>query len=119
MEGELSKDVSAKQTADAFLSRAADDVRVYRENAFPAVGREAARALLAAKRGAWTWLPADGGVSRSGELGYTYGAYEFKAADGKTAESGNYLRVWKRRAGGGWKVVLDISYPVPPPAPAS
>ena len=119
MEGELSKDVSAKQTAEAFLSRAADDVRVYRENAFPAVGREAARALLAAQRGAWTWLPADGGVSHSGELGYTYGAYEFKAADGKTAESGNYLRVWKKRAGGGWKIVLDISYPAPPPAPAS
>ena len=119
MENEFSKQVAAGQTADALLSRAAADVRVYRADAFPAVGREAARALLAKKPGVLTWRPADGGVSRSGELGYTYGAYEFRAGGGQAAESGNYLRVWKRRAGGRWEIVLDISYPVAPPAPAS
>jgi len=118
MENDFSRDVAAKQTVDSFLARAAADVRLYRADAFPAVGREAARALMAKKPGGVTWQPADGGVSRSGELGYTYGGYEFKAGDGSAAESGNYLRVWKRRPGGEWKVVLDISYPIPPPAPA-
>lgn len=113
LENDFSQDVAAKQTIDALLSRAAPNVRVYRANAYPAVGREAARALLLEKQtGAMTWRPVDGGVSRSAELGYTYGAYELKAG-GKAAESGNYLRVWKRRPGGEWKVVLDISYPVP------
>ena len=103
----------------AFLSHLADDVRVYREDAFPAVGRKAARALLAKKPGSLTWQPTKAEVAHSGDVGYTYGTYQFKAADGKTSEEGNYLRVWKRQGGTGkWKVVLDLLNPIPPPAPA-
>ena len=119
-ESEFSKSVEAKKSADAFLSHLAADARVYREDALPAVGREAARALLAKRPGGLTWQPAKAEVSRSGDLGYTYGAYEFKAADGKSSEEGNYLRIWKRQGGGGkWEVLLDLLNPIPPPAPAS
>jgi ketosteroid isomerase-like protein len=118
-ESEFSKSVGAKKTADAFLSYLAADARVYREDDFPAVGREAARTLLAQKPGRLTWQPAKAEVSRSGDLGYTYGAYELKAADGKSSEEGNYLRIWKRQSDGKWKVVLDLLNPIPPPAPAS
>ncbi len=120
LESEFSKSVEAEKTADAFLSRLAADARVYREDALPAVGREAGRALLAKRPGGLTWQPAKAEVSRSGDLGYTYGAYEFKAADGKSSEEGNYLRIWKRQGGGGkWEVVLDLLNPIPPPAPSS
>jgi ketosteroid isomerase-like protein len=119
-ESEFSKSVAAKQTADSFLQYLAPDARVYREDSFPAVGTEAARALLAKKPGGLTWQPDKAGVSRSGDVGYTYGAYQFKAADGKSSEEGNYLRIWKRQGGGGkWQVVLDLLNPIPPPAPAS
>ncbi|HKQ52157.1 MAG TPA: nuclear transport factor 2 family protein, partial [Pyrinomonadaceae bacterium] len=115
-EGEFSKSVEAKQTADEFLSHLAADARVYREDDFPAVGREAARALLMKKPGLLTWQPAKAEVSRSGDLGYTYGAYALKAADEKSSEEGNYLRIWKRQADGKWRVVLDLLSPIPPPA---
>jgi ketosteroid isomerase-like protein len=115
-ESEFSKAVAGKTTADAFLAFLADGGRVYRPDEFPAVGKEAARALLAKKPGTLTWRPAKADVSRIPDVGYTYGTYEFKAADGKSSEAGNYLRIWKRQADGHWKVVLDLLSPIPPPA---
>lgn len=113
VEDDFSKHLAAKTTVDAFVSYLADDVRLFRTNAFPAVGREAARAMLAAKPGLLTWQPTKAEVSRSGDLGYSYGSYEFKASEG-FAESGNYLRIWKKQADGKWKVVLDLLNPIPP-----
>jgi ketosteroid isomerase-like protein len=113
MEDEFSKHLAAKTTVDAFLSYLADDVRLFRTGAFPAVGREAAGAMLAAKPGVLTWQVTKAEVSRSGDLGYSYGSYEFKAGDGK-AESGNYLRIWKKQPDGKWKVMLDLLNPIPP-----
>jgi ketosteroid isomerase-like protein len=118
MEEDFSKSSAAKTTVDAFLSYIADDVRLFRTSAFPAVGREAARVMLAKKSGLLAWKPATAEVSQSGDLGYSYGSYEFKAADGKATESGNYLRIWKKQQDGRWKVVLDLLNPLPP-APAS
>jgi ketosteroid isomerase-like protein len=115
LENDISKSAAAKKSADAVLSYLADGGRVYRDDAFPAVGREAARALLETKPGGLSWHPAKADVSRSGDLGYAYGTYKFKAADGKSSEAGNYLRIWKRQAGGHWKVVLDLLSPIPPP----
>jgi ketosteroid isomerase-like protein len=113
MESDFSKLVANKKTVDAFLSYFADDVRLFRMDAFPAVGREAARAMLAAKPGSIVWQPTKADVSRSGDLGYAYGTYEFKTLDGK-GESGNYLRIWKRRVDGKWKVALDLLNPITP-----
>jgi ketosteroid isomerase-like protein len=59
-----------------------------------------------------TWRPNKADVARSGELGYTSGAYRmrFKDATGKTvSDKGKYLMVWKKQADGAWKVVFDIS----------
>jgi ketosteroid isomerase-like protein len=117
-EDDFSKQVAEKKTVDAFLSYLADDVRLFRTQAFPAIGREAARAMLLSKPGVLTWQLTKAEVSRSGDLGYSYGSYEFKMSDSKAAESGNYLRIWKKQSDGKWKVVLDLLNPIPP-APAS
>lgn len=45
--------------------------------------------------------PAGSGGSRSADLGYTYGAYQWQA------ERGHYLRVW-RLAEGRWVVVAEV-----------
>ncbi|HKR01324.1 MAG TPA: nuclear transport factor 2 family protein [Pyrinomonadaceae bacterium] len=113
-ESELAKKVASKKPVDAFLSYMSDDVRFMRPNAFPVVGREAARSALNAKPGALTWQPTKAEVARSGDLGYVYGTYEFKSDDGKTSEKGNYVRIWKRQAGNSWKIVLDLLNPIPP-----
>ena len=62
------------------------------------------------------WEPTKADVSGSGDLGYTYGLYDFKgdAADGKGAENGNYLRIWRKPKHGKWKVVLDLLNPIEP-----
>jgi uncharacterized protein (TIGR02246 family) len=58
-----------------------------------------------------TWTPTHVDVAASGDLGYTYGNYEFRSIgeDGKpTSERGKYATVWKKQKDGSWKVVLDI-----------
>jgi ketosteroid isomerase-like protein len=100
----------------AFLAYAAEDVRLYRPGNFPAVGREAARALLAAKPGTLGWQPLAAHVSDSADIGYTYGTYEFRPVDAaKPAEQGHYVRIWKKQRDGKWKNVLDVINPLPPP----
>ena len=57
-----------------------------------------------------------GEVSTAGDLGYTYGSYEFKskAGDMATVEKGYYLHVWKRNENGELRLVADVTNPQPP-----
>jgi len=65
-----------------------------------------------------TWTPVGADISNRGDLGYTYGTYEFHSKDkeGKaTVEYGKYTSIWKRQADGNWKVVLDMGNAGPEP----
>jgi ketosteroid isomerase-like protein len=58
-----------------------------------------------------TWTPVGADISSSGDLGYTYGTYEFRSndKDGKPLVSqGKYTSIWKKQSDGSWKVVLDM-----------
>lgn len=58
-----------------------------------------------------SWTPVAADISASGDLGYTYGNYEFHSKDkeGKpTVEYGKYTSIWKQQKDGTWKVVLDM-----------
>jgi ketosteroid isomerase-like protein len=58
-----------------------------------------------------SWTPVGADISASGDLGYTYGNYEFHSKDkeGKpTVEHGKYTSIWKQQKDGSWKVVLDM-----------
>lgn len=109
----LANDSAQKGSARALLSRAEDSFRLYRQNSFPVVGREAARSSLEGKTDVVTWNVAKAEVSSSGDLGYAYGTYELRAAGERPAEQGNYMRIWKRE-GGTWRVVLDVTSAVRP-----
>ena len=52
-----------------------------------------------------TWQPENGDVANSGELGYTWGNWQFKTPD--TIYYGNYVTIWKKQADGTWKMCLD------------
>jgi ketosteroid isomerase-like protein len=86
---------------------------------FPIKGREAIRVHWSAgPQGALTWKPATAQVARSGELGYTWGTYEFSVSgpDGRPQISyGKYVTIWKKQADGSWKVLLDTGNSSPPP----
>jgi ketosteroid isomerase-like protein len=58
-----------------------------------------------------TWAPVGAGIAASGDLGYTFGTYEFRSKDkdGKlVASHGKYTTIWRKQKDGSWKVVLDM-----------
>jgi ketosteroid isomerase-like protein len=65
-----------------------------------------------------TWTPIGGDISASGDLGYTYGNYEFRSKDkdgNPHIEQGKYTSIWKLQNDGTWKVVLDMGNASPAP----
>jgi ketosteroid isomerase-like protein len=109
---------STNNTLEAFAKYSADDIRTLREESYPILGKESLRKSLTSTPGTLTWETVGSGASRSGELAYTYGTYELRRAPAsdKTAsvERGNYVRVWKKKQDGKWRVVLDLLNPFPP-----
>lgn len=62
------------------------------------------------------WKPVFADISAAGDLGYTTGPFEYKAArtDEKVAGTGHFVSVWKKEKDGAWKVALDIGIGHPP-----
>ena len=112
-DGELSAISAAQGAQKAFDAFAASDIRVFRNNKLPFIGKTAAVAALPASSSSWTWEPAFADVSSSGDLGYTYGTYRISSKDAaaKLLESGNYYRIWKKQ-GNKWLAVTDLLDPV-------
>ncbi len=57
------------------------------------------------------WRPLQAHVSKSGDLGYTYGTWELSSGKPGKAHilaKGKYTTIWRRQADGSWKVVLDL-----------
>jgi ketosteroid isomerase-like protein len=109
---EFSKASAEEGARPGFLLVAASDVRLFRNDKYPFVGRMAAADALAPLLAEWTWTPSFADVSISGDLGYSYGIYELKKT-GVVSEKGNYARVWKK-VNGAWKLVIDVADPLPP-----
>jgi ketosteroid isomerase-like protein len=64
------------------------------------------------------WTPVGADMAASGDLGYTWGTYEFRATDkdGKPiVDQGKYTSIWKKQSDGRWKVVLDMGNASSPP----
>ncbi|MDT5271055.1 MAG: hypothetical protein QOH49_3241 [Acidobacteriota bacterium] len=97
----------------ALLARADDSLRLYRQGAFPLVGKESVAKAVKVLSEFITWKPLKVDMAASGDLGYAYGTYELRAklSDEKPAELGNYARVWKRKRGGHWRVVFNVANP--------
>lgn len=56
------------------------------------------------------WIPREAHVSISGDLGWTWGDFEFKPAAGDMSapSHGRYLTVWHRTGDGSWRISADI-----------
>jgi ketosteroid isomerase-like protein len=64
-----------------------------------------------------SWTPVSVEVSAAGDLGYTWGTYEYRAPgpDGQDhVGTGHYVSIWKRQPSGEWKFILDTGNPSPP-----
>lgn len=104
-------DAAKANSAEAALGVAAEELRVYREGSLPAIGKDAARALLETKAGKMSFVQLGGDMSRSGDLAYSYGKYSLNR-DG-SVESGHFFQIWQTDAAGSWKLVLDWQQALP------
>ena len=86
----------------AFATFASPDVRLYRADNLPFIGRDASVEALAKTTAAVKWQPIAADVSRAGDFGYTHGTYE--AAN----ERGSYVRIWKKE-NGQWRIIMDVT----------
>lgn len=120
MEAEFMKAAAEKGSKGYMSYYAEDSVEV--PNGAPLIpGREEiakGMGFLDDKNNRLTWTPVGGDISSSGDLGYTYGTYEFRSTDkqGKPhVEYGKYTSIWKLENDGRWKVVLDMGNASPAP----
>jgi ketosteroid isomerase-like protein len=112
-ERELGNAMAEKGTARAYLPYLAEDVRLYRVKSFPLTGRREAFAAISQRPGQLTFSPAKADVSKSADLGYTYGTSRFHPEGNREASaiSSSYLRIW-RKADGHWQIVVDVENPI-------
>ncbi len=96
----------------AYAEALARDGRLLREGHQPAVGRAAFAATLADGPDSLASSPLGRGVSKAGDLAYTYGSASWQQ-EGKPVD-GHYIRIWQRRAQG-WVLLVDETVPVPRP----
>ncbi len=97
----------------AFLEFADKNVVMLRKNRLPLEGKNALieNFMTFSDTGfILSWKPLFADISKSGELGYTYGIFTSvsKSSDGTAEESkGTYVSIWKKDDSGKWKFVLD------------
>lgn len=72
----------------------------------PALGRVAIVAQLAERELKFRWETLAAGVSRSDDLGYSYGRLHLLGTRAKAP--GYYVHVWMRDRGGHWRIVAEL-----------
>jgi len=86
-------------------------LRLYREGAGPAIGRDAALAARGVSGERLAWRVERSEAARSGEFGYAFGSYA--AGPGSARPLGYFLRIW-RFEDGAWRIALDVVNALPP-----
>jgi ketosteroid isomerase-like protein len=113
LEAEFMK-AAADKGSQGYLSYYADD-SVEVPNGGPLLVGKAniapGMSFLDDKNNRLLWTPVGADIPASGDLGYTYGTFEFhsKNKEGQpTIDYGKYTSIWKLQKDGSWKVVLDM-----------
>jgi ketosteroid isomerase-like protein len=118
LEAEFMK-AAAEKGSQGYMSYYADDAVELPNGATILQGKDniaKTMGFLDNKDNHLTWAPVGADISASGDLGYTYGTYEFRATDkdGKPiVDHGKYTSIWKKQKDGKWKVVLDMGNATP------
>ena len=106
------KDLQSQGIVKGYTQYLSSNARLHRDELLPMTERAAIQNYLLSKVATLSWTPIKSDVAQSDDLGYTYGSYDMKFSGTNKVEKGYYVRVWKRDAGGKWKLVLDTFSPV-------
>lgn len=106
--------------AKALIAFAASDVIKLNDGENPVYGIEKLKKKLGGiekDKSVVSWKPIKVDVGLSGDLGYSFGNWEYKTATekGDTTFYGNYFTEWKKQKNGSWKYVLDGGNNTPKP----
>jgi ketosteroid isomerase-like protein len=112
---EMLAEMLKEGAGSALTASASNDVRVLRDNSFPAIGRIAAKLMLSSDNGKMTRTKSGGGMSASGDLAYRYGSYVSERAN--VTERGHFLTIWKAEGDQDWKILVDLQKKEPEKKP--
>jgi ketosteroid isomerase-like protein len=102
-------DAQKRGAAAAFGDRMHAQGKMFPARAPMVVGPDAARAAFKDDKATWEWAPVE--AVANGDLGVTWGIalISGKGEDGKPfAVTTRYTTVWRRDAGGVWKIWIDV-----------
>lgn len=99
-----SKEVGMRK---AFLEYMDDEAVMLRPNRMPIIGAAAVDLISSINDSTivLTWHPEGAQVSKSCDLGYTYGVYSMQIGD--STYKGTYVTIWQKEEDGSWKFLLD------------
>jgi ketosteroid isomerase-like protein len=100
-----------RNLAEAYKSRAAEDIYVFRDGKSPIVGRKAALAFFKDEKASIKFTKRRSFVE-AGDLAYVYSTYAMIDKNGAEKEKGNFVQVWKLRDGR-WVIAADVFIPLP------
>lgn len=113
VERKLSSATQQGNVGEALNEYLADEARLHRDGFMPMVTKKKILAYFDQQQVTrLSYLPIAAGVSKSADIGYSYGKYELTRKD-KPVEKGYIVRVWKRNKSGVWKLVADIANALP------
>ncbi|MCX6132520.1 MAG: hypothetical protein NTU47_01790 [Ignavibacteriales bacterium] len=116
-EGRFLETTRQKGTKKAFEENLNTEARIYRQKSHLVVGIDSIQAYFSNKPYLSKWEPLDGRVAEAGDLGYSYGSYTVNNSPNPADdEKGYYLHAWKRDASNRWKLVAEVTSPLPPEA---
>jgi ketosteroid isomerase-like protein len=109
---EFSRQSVEKGAHESFLMYIDDSCVLLRPNREPVIGRKKIEEIYSKPDTSFslTWEPLDADISKSEDLGYTYGTYtvQMDSPEGTSVtKEGTYVTIWKKDKNGDWKFVLD------------
>ena len=111
-----------KGTRESFMMFIADDGILFRPTAVPGKKWMQEHPLPPSdKRPLLAWRPVFADIAAAGDMGYTFGPWEFKQdiKDEKPTAFGHFATIWKKQVDGSWKFAVDLGIGHPQPAPAT
>lgn len=109
-----------KGLAEGYRNFAAESVRAYRAGLAPMVSKPELEAFLGPSARFGQWQVIGSGVAESGDLGWAHGLGSLRKAQSldETSQPQAFMRIWRRRPGHPWRMVVDVMIPAPEPRPA-
>lgn len=86
--------------------------RLFRDQLLPIVGEKSIEEYLAQLEWELEFIPVEGRISSSEDIGYTYGTLLVHKNPSEQTTKYNYMRVWQRK-NSGWLILAEVANPIP------